>query len=89
MEYKIEITDESGNIQKLTINSSFPDEKKSLDDFILDALMMVSERERRLPFIILCPNGLEVYPSLKRKFENDGIPTFNAKLEAMVVTWRE
>lgn len=34
-------------------------------------------------------NGLEVYPSIKMKFENYGSPLLGDKLEAMHITWRD
>jgi hypothetical protein len=32
---------------------------------------------------------LEVYPSIKMKFENYGSPILGDKLEAMHITWRD
>lgn len=88
MEYKVEITDEVGNVQQYTVNRSAYSEAKSLDDFILEALL-VSEDKRKLPLKTQCPNGLEVYPSIKMKFENYGSPLLGDKLEAMHITWRD
>ena len=67
---------------------SSSDEPKNLNDFILEALS-ISEDKRQLPFLIQCPNGLEVHPSIKMKFENYGSPLTGDKLEAMMVTWRD
>jgi hypothetical protein len=39
--------------------------------------------------LIQCPNELEVFPSLKMKFENYGSPLLGDKIEAMMVTWRD
>jgi len=85
MEYKVQITDEDGNVHLYNIsqNSSEP---KSLNDFILKALK-ISEDKRKLPFMIQTPNGMEVFPSIKMKFENYGLPLLGDKLEAMHVTW--
>lgn len=60
----------------------------SVDDFIKE-LQSISEDKRKLPLIIQCPNGLEVSPSIKMKFENYGSPLLGDKLEAMLITWRD
>lgn len=88
MEYKVQITDEVGHVKEIVVNSSSSSEDKSLNDFILEALQ-VSEDKRKLPLKTKCPNGLEVYPSLKMKFENYGSPILGDKLEAMYITWRD
>jgi hypothetical protein len=89
MKYTLELKDESGNvIKKYVVKRSSFEEKNNLNDFILNALS-VSEDKRELPFITQCPNGLEVYPSLKMKFENYGSCLLGDKLEAMVVTWND
>lgn len=85
MKFEVKITDEAGNIHNFTLIKSSSDEKKNLNDFILNALL-ISEDKRQLPFIIQCPNGVEVYPSIKMKFENYGSPLLGDKLEAMAVT---
>lgn len=88
MEYKVQITDEDGNIRQYNVSRSSSSEDKSLNDFILEALQ-ISEDKRKLPLKIQCPNGLEVYPSIKMKFENHGSPLLGDKLEAMMITWRD
>jgi len=88
MKYEIKITDEAGNVSSYNLTCSSSDQPKNLNDFILDALR-VSEDKRKLPFMIQCPNGLEVYPSIKMKFENYGSALLDDKLEAMHVTWRD
>ena len=60
---------------------------KTINDFIKE-LQQISENKRELPLIIYCPNGLEVEPTIKMKFENHGSPMLGDKLEAMVITWR-
>ena len=87
MEYKIQITDEAGNIHKYAVSRSSSSEGKSLNDFILEALQ-ISEDKRKLPLQIQCPNGLEVYPSIKMKFKNYGSPLLGDEIKAMMVTWR-
>lgn len=86
MKLELKITDESGNVYSYNITRSSTGEKKTLNDFIIRALS-ISEDKRELPFLIQCPNGLEVHPSLKMKFENYGSPLLGDKIEAMTVTW--
>lgn len=61
---------------------------KTINDFIKE-LQSISADKRDLPLIIHCPNGLEVYPSIKMKFENYGSSLLGDKLEAMIITYRE
>jgi len=63
-------------------------EAKTINDFIKE-LQSISEDKRNLPLIIQCPNGLEVYPSIKMKFENYGSPLLGDKLESMMITWKD
>ena len=88
MKYEFKITDEAGNVFLYDVSRSSSGEEKSLNDFILDALQ-ISEDKRKLPLKTQCPNGLEVYPSIKMKFENYGSPLLGDKLEAMHITWRD
>lgn len=67
---------------------SSSDKKKNLNDFILRALN-ISKNKRKLPLIIQCPNEMEVFPSIKMKFENYGSPLLGDKLEAMIITWQD
>lgn len=60
----------------------------TINEFIKE-LQSISEDKRELPLIIQCPNGLEVEPKIKMKFENYGSPLMGDKLEAMVITWRD
>jgi len=66
----------------------FTMEAKTINDFIKE-LQSISEDKRNLPLIIQCPNGLEVYPSIKMKFENYGSPLLGDKLESMMITWKD
>lgn len=88
MKLELKVTDEHGNEHLYNIVCSASDEPDNLNDFILKALS-ISEDKRQLPFLIQCPNGLEVYPSLRMKFENYGSSLLGDKLEAMMVTWRD
>lgn len=86
MKYKVQIIDESNNVRNYTIDTGSLSHDKSLNNFILE-LLQISEDKRKLPLITQCPNGLEVYPSIKMKFENYGNPLLGDKLEAMMITW--
>jgi len=88
MKYKVQLTDEAGNVFLYDVSCSSSDEEKNLNDFILEALQ-ISEDKRKLPLKTQCPNGLEVYPSIKMKFKNYGSPLLGDKLEAMHITWRD
>lgn len=88
MKYKLTITDENGNEHLYNVSRSSSSEDKSLNDFILEALQ-ISEDKRKLPLKTQCPNGLEVYPSIKMKFENYGSSILGDKLEAIHITWRD
>lgn len=88
MNFEIKITDEKGNEHEFVLTSSSSDEEKNLNDFILEAIQ-VSEDKRKLPLKIQCPNGIEVYPSIKMKFENFGSPLLGDELEAMHITWQD
>ena len=88
MKYELKITDEKGNEHLYNVVRSSSEEQKNLNDFILEALS-ISEDKRQLPLITQCPNGLEVHPSIKMKFENYGSSILGDKLEAMMITWRD
>ena len=62
-------------------------EDKTVDDFIKE-LQSISEEKRKLPLKIITPNGTEVYPSVKMKFENFGSPLLGDKIECMIVSYR-
>ena len=53
----------------------------------IEKLLQVSPEKRDIPLRIQCPNGLEVEPKIKMKFENYGSPLCGDKLEAMMITW--
>ncbi len=88
MKLEVKITDENGNEYSYNLVRSSSGEPKNLNDFILEALS-ISEDKRELPFRIQSPNGLEVFPSIKMKFENFGSPLLGDKLESMMVTWAD
>lgn len=80
------LSDDAGNTKTYTICRSSFDQERNLNDFIIEALQ-ISEDKRNLPFKIQCPNGVEVYPSIKMKFENYGSCLLGDKLESMHVTY--
>ena len=59
----------------------------TINNFI-EELKRISPEKRELPLRIQCPNGLEVAPKIKMKFENYGSPLLGDKLEAMMITWQ-
>lgn len=61
--------------------------KGSIDDFIKE-LQRISPDKRKLPLVVYCPNGLEVYPSIKMKFKEGTFLTKNAEVEKMVINWQ-
>lgn len=87
MKLEFKITDENGNTQNYDVTLSSVGEEKTLNDFILKALQ-ISEDKRKLPFRIQCPNGLEVEPKIRMKFENYGSAILGDKLEALHIDWR-
>lgn len=60
----------------------------TVNEFIIE-LQSISSEKKELPIIIQCPNGLEVEPKIKMKFENYGSPLLGDKLEAMLITWKD
>jgi hypothetical protein len=88
MKYTVSVKDEFGHEIKYSLETTPFGEEKTLDDFILGSLG-ISEDKRKLPLKTQCPNGLEVYPSIKMKFENFGSPILGDKLETMHITWND
>ena len=58
----------------------------TIDSFII-ALQAISKDKRKLPLVITCPNGLQVYPEIKMQFDGLGSPLLGNKLEKMVITY--
>lgn len=59
---------------------------KTINDFIKE-LQAISPNKRDLPLVIDCPNGLEVYPSIKMRLKKDGVFLID-EVEKMVITWQ-
>jgi hypothetical protein len=59
-------------------------DKRTINTFIKE-LQRISEDKRELPLVIDCPNGLEVYPSIKMRSDSDCIWE---KPDKMVITWQ-
>ena len=87
MKIEIKVITDDNKESSFIINRSSSDDPKNLNDFILEALS-ISQDKRELPLLMQCANELEVFPSLKMKFENYGSPLLGDKLEAMMITWR-
>lgn len=62
--------------------------QQSIDDFI-KKLQAISPEKRKLPLVIHCPNGLEVFPSIKMQFKDNIVFDKDAKVEKMVITWQD
>jgi hypothetical protein len=60
----------------------------TVNDFIKE-LQMISSDKRESDIRITCPNGLEVEPKIKMKFENFGSPLLGDEFECMIITWQD
>lgn len=88
MKFQIIVLSESGErISAYNLQKSEIGEPKNLNDFIIEALQ-ISEDKRKLPFLTLCPNGMEVFPQIRMKFENYGSAIAGDKLESMMIHWK-
>jgi 23S rRNA pseudoU1915 N3-methylase RlmH len=59
---------------------------KSVNDFIKE-LQLISENKRKLPILITCPNGMQVYPNIKIQIKEGTFLTPQQEVEAIVITW--
>lgn len=59
--------------------------EKTIDDLI-EELQRISADKRKLPLVIDCPNGLEVYPKIKMRW-NDPMEMMSKNPDKMVITW--
>jgi hypothetical protein len=60
-------------------------EEKTINDFIKE-LKMISEDKRKLPLVIDCPNGMEVHPKIKMRWDDGKF--FKGGPDKMVITWQ-
>ena len=60
--------------------------KYTIDNFIKE-LQAISEEKRKLPLVIECPNGLEVYPSIKMRWD-DQFDMLKTPPNKMIITWK-
>jgi hypothetical protein len=60
--------------------------EKTIDDFIKE-LQRISEEKRKLPLVIDCPNGLEVGPNIKMRWNNP-FDIMKKGPDKMVITWQ-
>ena len=78
---------------KDVVNKLIEDIKKDISEqptqtinrFILE-LQNISEDLRNKPLVIDCPNGLEVYPSIKMRWDNP-LEMLHTRPDKMVITW--
>lgn len=61
---------------------------KDINAFIKE-LKSISSDKRKLPLVVDCPNGLEVFPSIKMRFKEGETIIDNNGPEKMVITWRD
>lgn len=60
--------------------------EKTIDSFIKE-LQSISADKRKLPLVIDCPNGLEVYPAIKMRYD-EKLDVLSGKApDKMVITW--
>ncbi len=59
---------------------------KTIDDFIKE-LQMISEDKRKLPLVVLCPNGELTSPSIKMVQDNP-MEMMEKSPDKMIITWR-
>lgn len=62
--------------------------EKNIDDFIKE-LQRISPEKRKLPLTVVCPNGMRVYPTIKRLYdlEKDNSPLSGKGPDEMLITW--
>lgn len=61
---------------------------QTIDDFIKE-LQSISEDKRKLPLVIDCQNGMEVYPAIKMRWNEPGDAISGKIPDKMVITWRD
>ena len=61
---------------------------KTVNDLIRE-LQSIGEDKRKLPVVIVSPNGVSVYPSIKMRIKDGTWLTPQQEVEAMVITWRD
>lgn len=54
----------------------------------IKVLQRLSKDKQELEIKIVCPNGLEVAPKVKMKFENYGSPLLGDKIESIIITYQ-
>lgn len=59
--------------------------KKTINQFIKE-LQAISPDKRELPLVIDCPNGLEVYPEIKMRWD-EPYKMFEKAPDKMVITY--
>lgn len=62
--------------------------RTTINDFIKQ-LQAISNDKRELPLVIDCPNGMEVYPSIKMRWDDTSEVLSGKAPDKMVITWRD
>ena len=60
--------------------------EKNIDDLIRH-LQAISPDKRKLPLVIDCPNGIEVFPNIKMRWD-DPMEMMEKGPDKMVLTWQ-
>lgn len=58
----------------------------TVDEFI-HKLQQISEDKRKLPIIIICPNGITTSPTIKMVIKEGTMFTKEQEVEAMLITY--
>ncbi len=59
---------------------------KTINDFIKE-LQLISEDKRKLPLVIDCPNGFEVFPNIKMRWD-EPMKMLDTKPDKMGIIWQ-
>lgn len=57
-------------------------------DDLIKSLSRIAPKWRKLPVVIDCPNGLEVKPAIKFRW-NDPMQMMQTDPDKMVITWQD
>jgi len=60
----------------------------TINSFIKE-LKSVSKEKRKLPLVVVAPNGSKCSPSIKMGFDGLGSPLLGDNLVEMVISWRD
>ena len=61
--------------------------ERTINNFIKE-LQSISPDKRELPLVIDCPNGMEVFPVIKMRWD-DPFMVMEKQPDKMVITWKD